>query len=91
MSSENVEISKCLEGISTLMNSLGEATEGDVADAIMEKFSSIEENFPIIKSNVESYVTDFQNLIKKYNEQNSSISMGDVDLAKGGETVNVKG
>ena len=88
MNSESLEISKCLENISDLFDSLD--FEGEVGDSIRVKTNAIKASFPTIKANIESYITDFQNLITTFNDNNSSVSMGDVDLAKGGETVNVK-
>jgi archaellum component FlaC len=90
MNSESMEISKCLEGITKLFDSLSDSLEGEIADSIKAKFNSIEENFPVIKSNLEEYISDFNSLISKFNTEQSSVSMGEVNLAKGGETVNVK-
>ena len=90
MNSESVEISKSLEDISILFDSLNSSISGDLADAIKNKSAAIEDNFLVIRNCIESYVTDFKNLAIAFNNQNSSVSMGDVDLAKGGETVNVK-
>ena len=89
LNSESLEISKCLENISKLFETL--SLEGDIADSIKSKFDLITANFPIIKDNVVSCITDLEHLITKFNKQTSSISLGEVDLAKGGETVNVKG
>ena len=88
MNSESLEISKCLENISKLFDSLN--FEGEIGDSIRKKTGAVADTFPAIKANIESYITDFQNLITAFNNNNSSVSMGDVDLAKGGETVNVK-
>lgn len=89
MNSESLEISKCFEDISKLFDTL--TLEGEIADSVISKFDAISANFPIVKNNVESCVTDLEHLITKFNEQSSSISLGEVNLAKGGETVNVKG
>ncbi|MBQ6285225.1 MAG: hypothetical protein IJK67_02810 [Bacilli bacterium] len=90
MNSESVEISKCLEDISKLFDSLNSSISGELSEKIKSKAAEIEDNFLIIKNCVESYIADFQNLGIAFDNQNSSVSMGNVDLAKGGETVNVK-
>ncbi len=90
MNSESLEMFKCLESLSNLFDSLNQSLEGEIADSIKSKFESIEADFPIIKSNIESYSTDLKNLITKFNVQDSSISLKEVDLAKGGEIINVK-
>ncbi len=89
LSSESTEISKSLEDISKLFDSF--EFEGEIGDSIRTKFTAIEDTFSVVKTNVESCITDLQNLVTKFNDENSSTSLGDVDLAKGGETLNVKG
>ena len=90
LNSENVEVSKCLEGISSIFDSITNTLEGEMSETIKAKMIAIEDMFPTIKSNHESYVSDLQTVIKRYNEEESTISVGEVNLAKGGETVNVK-
>lgn len=90
MNSKSVEISKSLEDISKLFDSLNSSIDGELGEKIKSKAAEIEDNFLVIRNCVESYITDFQNLGIAFDNQNSSVSMGDVDLAKGGETVNVK-
>ena len=90
MNSELMEISKCFESISSLNDSLYQSLEGDIGNVVRNKFVDIEDNFSILKNNYESYIIDFQNVIKKFNNESSAISLKDVNLAKGGETVNVK-
>lgn len=85
------DIEKSLLNMSNLMSNISSVLEGEVSDGIVDKFSEFETEFPVIGSNLKSYVKDFKNLVTNFDEQDKDAHTDNVtDAKKGGELINVK-
>ena len=85
------DIEKSLLNMSNLMANISSVLEGEVSDGIVDKFSEFETEFPVIGSNLKSYVKDFKNLVTNFDEQDKGAHTDNVTAAKkGGELINVK-
>lgn len=52
------EVSMALNGLEDAVNSLSNGFDCTAKKAFMEKFEEMRENFPIVKENIESYISD---------------------------------
>ena len=85
------DIEKSLFDMSTLITNLSSVLDGDVSNSSVEKFSEFEDEFPVIGSNLKSYVKDFKNLVTNFNEQNNRVQTNNVtEGSEGGELINVR-
>ena len=66
------DIERSLLNMSNLMANNSSVLEGEVSDGIVDKFSEFKTEFPVIGSNLKSYVKDFKNLVLnfEYNAKN---------------------
>ena len=84
------DIEKSLFNMSNLMANISSVLEGEVSDSIIDKFSEFETEFPVIGSNLKSYVKDFKNLVTNFDEQDKDTHTDNVtDAKKGGYLVMV--
>ncbi len=83
--SSNVSIA--LNEISSLMSETKLFLEGEVGDSIRNKFFEIEQSFPIIIGNLESYKEDFIKVRNNHIGYDSSLKTSEVENSnlKGGE------
>lgn len=85
------EIKRSLNDMEDKMSQLSSAIDGEVADCINRKFSEFSIQFPTIKENIESYSTDFKNVVSRFIAENKNISLESIETQEeGGEFVNVK-
>ena len=85
------EIESSFNDMSSLILDIKNSINGAISDTIQNKFSEFENQFGLINDDMKAYIQDFKKLIVDFEDEDSSVSTGEVDKAKeGGEIINVK-
>ena len=85
------DVIKSLNDMSKIVPQMAACVEGDLETAIKGKFSEYEDLFPTITSNIESFVSDFEKVNSRFNEEQSSVSVKEdnVKTDEGGDIIHV--
>jgi hypothetical protein len=84
------DVSKCLNNMSKVIDNMSNYLKGDIYKSIKDKFSNFEDQFDMIKGNLESFIEDYNRVNNNFNNMGSSISLSEVkSFEKGGDIINV--
>ncbi len=83
-------ISNNLNNERELFSKISSCIEGEIGDSIKNKLSQFDIQFDLLLENLESFIEDFKNVVIAFKEQDSSITLKEVETDKGGETINVR-
>lgn len=85
------DIHKSMNDLDDIMSKLSGCFEGEVATSITNKYIEFQDCYSTIDEAFKSYVTDFKNLVKNFENQDQATSANEVTINnKGGDLVNVK-
>ena len=86
------DVIKSLNDMSKIVPQIAKCVEGDIETTIKEKFSEYEDLFPTITNNIEAFVSDFEKVNSRFNEEQSSVSVKEKKdkMKEGGDIIHVK-
>lgn len=68
------KISELFTKIDTCIGALPNSLRGESCDSIQQSYSELKTNYPVIKSNIQSYADDLESLEQKMKDNDTNLS-----------------